>query len=298
MTQKTINNPVTIEGTGLHTNKKSVVKLFPADIDSGILFQRTDLENRPLVKAIEKNTFAFNRSTSIKSGNASISTIEHFMACFTILGIDNILVQVDAEEMPILDGSALPIYNLLNNNLIEQNKEKEFLTIKDDFEYFSGDSYVKVSPYNGFKIDIRVEYPYPIGVQEMTYDQEKDTELVKDIVSARTFVFLSELEFLLKNNLIKGGNFDNALVFADKILTDDQSEYLCKMFNKSNIKVTDYGMLNNTTLRSPKELVCHKLLDMIGDLSLIGKSVKGHFTAYKPGHAVNSGIAKKIIGEE
>lgn len=297
MKQKTINSPIVIEGVGLHTNKKSVVKILPADVDSGILFQRTDLESKPIIKALEENTFEFNRNTSIKYGDVSISTIEHFMACFTILGIDNLLVQVDAEEMPILDGSALPIYEKLQNNILEQNKEKDYFIIKKNLKFSAGDSFVEVFPFDGFKVDIKVEYPYPVGVQEMTYNQAKDQNLIKDIVSARTFVFLSELEFLLKNNLIKGGSFDNALVFADKILTDEQSEHLCKLFNKTNIKVTDFGMLNNTSLRSPQELVCHKLLDLIGDLSLIGKSIKGHFIAYKPGHAVNSGIAKMILGE-
>ena len=294
MVQRTISKAVSIKGVGLHTNAKSTVNLLPADEGAGIFFRRVDIAEKPVIRAIAENTFSFNRSTSIKCGDASIATIEHFMACFAILGIDNVLVEVDAEEMPILDGSALPLYEILHNNIAEQSAEKEFLIVEKELEYRSGDSFVKALPYDGFRIDISLEYPHPIGKQSATYDQVRDSNLNKDILSARTFVFLSELEFLLKNNLIKGGSFDNALVFADKILSNEESAQLCKMFNKPNISVSDYGMLNNTSLRSANELAYHKLLDFIGDISLVGKSVKGHFVAHKPGHAVNSGIAREL----
>jgi len=289
--QKTISKPVTLSGNGLHTGKYCEVTICPANENTGIVFVRTDIENQPEIKAIPKNLSSFDRSTTITSDNISAITIEHFMASFHLLGIDNLKIMITSAELPILDGSAKPIVNALKPLIVKQQAEKPIIKINKQFAYIDTktDSWIKVEPADEFSAEVTINFRQPIGKHTVTYNTGDNVEA---IASSRTFVFLSELSYLRTHGLIKGGSIDNALVFADISLSNEEKNSLEELFNCSGIEVTPNHTLNNTTFRNAEEPAYHKLLDLLGDLAVLGKPLCGKITAYKPGHGANAAFVK------
>lgn len=296
--QKTIIDTVTIEGRGLHSGKLAHVKLCPAKEDEGIYFVRTDLEEKPVIKANCLNVSSTERGTTITENNACVETIEHCMSAIKALEIDNLRIETDSEELPILDGSAKYWYDLLQQAKIQTlNKEKKVLSINQPIHYISEDEKIEywALPSESFSVTCLIDFQSDlIGTQMAEYD--KNTSYKDDIACCRTFVFLSEIATLIQHNLIKGGDLDNAILFCEKPLDEQSTEKITKFFNKhpSSIKV-ERGVLNTVKLHFANEPARHKLLDFMGDIALAGVNIKGRFIIKRPGHTTNAIFAKQII---
>lgn len=297
--QRTILEAVTISGAGLHTGKQVTLTFKPAVENHGIKFCRVDLENKPVIDAIADYVVDTSRGTTIEHEGVRLITIEHVMASIAGLGIDNILVEVDAEEMPIMDGSSrFFVMALENAGIKEQKEDREYFESFDtvSFKDDKRNSEMVLIPDDKYRLSVMIDFQSRvIGTQ---YASIKDIKEFKESISdCRTFVFLHELELLINNNLVKGGDLSNAIVFVDKVISQEELDKLAVHFNKPKISVLKEGILNNLELRSHNEPARHKLLDVIGDLALIGKPIKGHVIATRPGHSVNTSFAKLIRDE-
>ncbi len=272
--QKTIRSAITCSGIGLHSGKKAHLTLKPAAVDSGIIFRRVDLPLCPTVAAKLRNVTHVNYATSLCESEVAVKTVEHLLAALAGLGVDNLMVELDGDEVPIMDGSAAPFVYLLHEaGLKVQSKPRTFIKIKKTIEVSDGEKYVKISPYDDLKIDYKVDFSHPL-LKEQSYCFEWSEEgFAKKIARARTFGFLREIELLRKNGLAKGGSLDNAIVIGD------------------------YSILNGS-LRFEEELVCHKIMDSIGDFYLLGMPIVGHVEAYKAGHLLHSELGRKIEKEQ
>lgn len=294
--QTTLNGPVKFSGVGLHTGAPVNMTFLPADEDHGYVFQRTDLEGQPTVKADCDNVVDTSRGTTIEENGARVNTVEHVLAALAGLEIDNVLIQLDGPEPPIADGSSYPfIEEILKVGTREQQKEREYFEIPKNVVFRDEDRGVEMiaMPLNDFRISVMVDYNSPVlGSQHASIT--KLSEFKDEISSCRTFCFLHELEMLLQNNLIKGGDLNNAIVIVDRVVNDEELEHLAKLFNKKKVEVKKEGILNNVHLRFQNEPARHKLLDMVGDLALVGKPLKAQIMAARPGHAANVEFAKKI----
>lgn len=293
--QHTIKKSVSLTGVGLHTGVSATVTLNPAPENYGIRFIRTDLENKPEIVADIDNVVDLARGTSIGKEGVKIYTIEHVMSSLAGLNIDNCRIEVDAQEIPLMDGSALPYVKLIQHvGVVEQDAEREFITITEPFMHVNGDVALGVFPLDHFRLTLEIDYNYPaLGAQYTTLFSLDD--YVKDFAPARTFCFLSEIEKLREQNLIKGGSLDSALVVQDIELTKDHIDYIRRLFAyKGPIKPGENGFLNNTELRFYNEPCRHKALDLIGDMYLLGKPLKAHIIGARTGHAANISVAKKI----
>ena len=294
--QHTINEELTISGKGVHTGQSVTIRLKPAEPYTGINFQRIDLPDKPVVKADVDNVIETNRSTTIEANGARISTIEHLMAAFVGTGIDNVLVEIDGEEVPILDGSAALFVELVEKGgVVKQNAEKIFYSIDHNITFTDDEKKVEMValPYKDYRINTLIDFNSPVlGTQHAALKNMKDFNV--EIAPSRTFCFFHELEQLLANDLIKGGDINNAIVVVDKPVTDDQVQRISRIFNKKDVKVSDSGILNNLELRFPNEPAKHKLLDVVGDLALVGYAFNAHIIANRPGHSSNIKFAKKI----
>ena len=292
--QRTINDEGNLEGIGLHTGKKSKLKFAPAVINHGIKFQRIDLDGMPIVDADINNVIAVERGTTIKQNDATVSTVEHLLAAIVGLQIDNILIQIDGEEIPILDGSSKYFIECLEKcGLKTQDAARKYIEISEKITYNDEENNVEISiyPHNDYRITSMVDYNSEIlGSQHYTLNQISNFK--KDISDARTFCFLHEIEDLFKKNLIKGGDLDNAIVIVDKIIDEKKLKEISQLLGKKNIKVDKQGILNNIKLRYNNEPARHKLLDIVGDLALVGRPIKGHIIAARPGHKSNIEFAK------
>lgn len=294
--QSTISNPTSISGRGLHSGKEVTLTFLPAPENHGILFQRTDLAGKPTVRAIVSNVYDTSRGTSIKEGEAEMKTVEHVMAALAGLAIDNILIEVDGEEVPIMDGSAKPYIQLLSQvGIQKQDAIREYITVDKEIEYEIKEKgiFLKFIPADDFNITVNVDYETEVlGKQKVSLHKMED--FLKEIFDARTFVFLHELQFLINNNLVKGGDVDNAVVFVDKKPSREVLDQLALFFRKEKMEITENGTLNHNPLRYADEPARHKLLDLIGDLYLLGRPFKGHVIACKPGHKANTEFGKMI----
>ena len=292
--QRTINEEGNLEGIGLHTGKKSKLKFVPAIINHGIKFQRIDLDGMPIVDADVNNVIAVERGTTIKQNDATISTVEHLLAAIVGLQIDNILIQIDGEEIPILDGSSKYFIECLEKcGLKTQDAARKYIEISEKITYNDEENNVEISiyPHNDYRITSMVDYNSEIlGSQHYTLNQISNFK--KDISDARTFCFLHEIEDLFKKNLIKGGDLDNAIVIVDKVIDEKKLKEISQLLGKKNIKVDKQGILNNIKLKYNNEPARHKLLDIVGDLALVGRPIKGHIIAARPGHKSNIEFAK------
>ena len=294
--QRTIKQAVSISGVGLHTGEKVTLTFNPAPENHWYKFQRLDLDNKPTIDADADLVVDTSRGTTLEQNGARVHTTEHVLAALVGLKIDNCLIQVTGPEMPIMDGSSIKFMELLEQaGIVEQTAERDYFVLTQNLSY--EDSHKKVEmlavPQDDFRVTVMVDYGSEVlGTQHAS--MYKIDDFKKEIASCRTFVFLRELEALLANNLIKGGDLDNAIVLVDSDLPEEKLDHLRKVFNKPNVQVKGRGVLNNTKLHFYNEPARHKLLDIVGDLALIGKPLKIHVLAARPGHAGNIDFAKKI----
>ncbi|MCO5287611.1 MAG: bifunctional UDP-3-O-[3-hydroxymyristoyl] N-acetylglucosamine deacetylase/3-hydroxyacyl-ACP dehydratase [Chitinophagaceae bacterium] len=294
--QHTLKEEVTISGAGIHTGKSVTMRIKPAPGHHGIQFQRVDLPNQPTIKADVDNVVDTNRSTTIEANGGRVGTIEHLMAALTGMEIDNALIEINAEEVPILDGSAGEFIELLDKaGVTKQKEEKVYYKLHHNVSLEDPAKKVEMValPYNGYRINTLIDFNSQVlGTQHA--DLKSLADFKAEIASCRTFCFFHELEALVNNNLIKGGDINNAIVVVDKQVDEEQVKRISKVFHKTDVKVSEAGILNNLTLRFPNEPARHKLLDVVGDLSLVGYPFKAHIIANRPGHSTNIKFAKKI----
>ncbi|HNQ67781.1 MAG TPA: bifunctional UDP-3-O-[3-hydroxymyristoyl] N-acetylglucosamine deacetylase/3-hydroxyacyl-ACP dehydratase [Bacteroidales bacterium] len=296
MKQKTILKEVKLEGPGLHYGKKTSLTIKPAKPNTGYIFIRTDLESNPQIPALAEYVTDTSRGTTIGKNGYSISTVEHLLAATYSLGIDNVIFEIDGPEVPILDGSSKYfIEALYKAGIVEQEAVLKIYDIRENilFSDEERDIEINIFPDKTFKLNVLVDYKSDIlSNQYAVLDNLKD--FTQEVASCRTFVFLSELEPLLRLNLIKGGDLDNAIVIVDKESTQEEFDRLAKLFNKPSVAVQTSGVLNNTKLQFTNEPARHKLLDIIGDLALTGYRFNANVVARRPGHFGNTQIAKII----
>jgi len=301
--QRTLAKEVNISGKGLHTGLNASLAMKPATANHGIRFMRIDLEENPIVHAIVDNVVDTSRGTTIDENGARIGTIEHLMAALHGCGIDNALIEIDAPEVPILDGSSKPIVDLIiAAGIVELDADKKYFELKERIEFVDVDKGIEIVAFPDDHLSITVQIDYNSKVLGNQYASLNTlSEFAKEIASCRTFVFLHELELLVKHNLIKGGDVDNAIVIVDKKVSQEELDHLATLFNKPKVSVQPEGVLNNIELRFRNEPARHKLLDMVGDLMLIGMPIKARIIASRPGHHANTEFVKmlrKIIKKE
>lgn len=297
--QKTIKNSVSLTGAGLHTGQDVTVTFRPAPVDHGFTFKRVDLEGDTVIQAIADNVTDTNRGTSLKKGDFSISTVEHVLAAISGLDIDNILIELDGPEIPILDGSSrLFVEKLIEAGFENQEKEREYIELNRVISWTDPENGVEMIavPCDHFKVSVMIDFNTKV-LNTQHAKLEKVEDFKDEIAPSRTFVFLHELEQLIQYNLIKGGDLSNAIVFVNRIISQEELDRLAKFFNKPKIEVLEEGILNNLKLHHHNEPARHKLLDVVGDLSLVGKPLKAHIIASKPGHSANVKFARKIRDE-
>lgn len=293
--QHTIASDIVISGSGIHTGHLVNMVIKPAAPNTGINFKRVDLEKAPVVKADVDNVVMTNRSTAIETNGARIYTIEHLMAAFVGMGVDNALVELDGDEVPILDGSSHPFVEAIEKaGVVKQDAIKIYYTIEHNITFVDEERGVEMvaMPFHEYRVNALIDFNSPVlGTQHASLKDIKDFKT--EIAPCRTFCFFHELEWLLDHDLIKGGDRNNAVVVVDKPVTEAQVQKLKSHFSDIEIP-TGQGYLNNTELRFDNEPARHKLLDVIGDLALVGFPFKAHIIASKPGHAANITFAKKL----
>lgn len=275
--QRTLKNAITAIGVGVHTGDKVKLVLRPAPENTGIIFKRVDCDPVVEILAHPCNVGETTLSTTLVKGDTKISTVEHLMAAFFGLGIDNAYVDVDAAEIPIMDGSAGPFVFLLQSaGIIEQNAPKKFLRIKEKVEIEQGDKRASLEPYDGFKVSFGINFEHPAFKEDTQFLEIDfaDHSFVKEIARARTFGFMSDYEMMRERNLARGASLDNAVV------------------------LNDYQVVNEGGLRYNNEFVKHKILDVTGDLYLLGYYILGHFSGYKSGHALNNKLLNSLLAQE
>jgi UDP-3-O-[3-hydroxymyristoyl] N-acetylglucosamine deacetylase / 3-hydroxyacyl-[acyl-carrier-protein] dehydratase len=294
--QKTIKKAVTLSGKGLHTGLQVDVTFRPAPENHGYVFKRTDLETQPLIRASAENVVDTARGTTIAENEVKIGTIEHLMAALYGQEIDNVLMEINGPEAPIIDGSSKFVVKALKEaGIVEQEQEKNYYRISEKITYCDPVKNIDISIYPDDKLSISVMIDYNsrvLGNQYATLTDLCDFE--DEIAPCRTFVFFHELEFLLKNNLIKGGDLENAIVILENEVPQEELDRIADLFNKPRIKRNSEGVMNNLEMYFSNEPARHKLLDLIGDLSLIGRPIKGRIVATRPGHLANNLLARKI----
>lgn len=297
--QNTIAYPVSISGIGLHTGVEVTLTFHPAPENFGFRFKRTDLEDQPVVDANVSKVRGTSRGTVLQDGDVTISTIEHVLAALIGSDLDNVLMEINGSEVPIMDGSASPFIDALEEaGIVEQNAEREYFIVKRKITYRNPTtgSELTILPDESYNIDVLVSYNSTVlGNQFASLDS--NTEFATDIAPCRTFVFVRELEALLKNNLVKGGDLDNAIVIMDQEMTQEELDRIADLFHHEHIKVNETGILNNVKLRFDNECARHKLLDIIGDVALLGRRIKGRIIAKRPGHLANTEFTKLLLKE-
>ena len=294
--QHTLKDSISFSGKGLHTGTRVNMTLRPAGIDHGIKFKRVDIEGEPTIDADADLVVDVSRGTTLEQNGARVSTVEHVLAAVVGYQIDNIIIELDGPEIPIMDGSALSFAEKIEDiGVEEQNAFREYIELDHAIYYNDPKRSVEMAflPLDDYRVTVMVDYNSNVlGSQHATLNELADFK--KEISPCRTFCFVHELEFLLNQGLIKGGDLDNAVVVVDRSVTDEDLKRLAKKFDKGEIIVKEDGVLNNTNLRFKNEPARHKLLDVMGDLALVGKPIKGQILAARPGHAANVELAKKI----
>jgi UDP-3-O-[3-hydroxymyristoyl] N-acetylglucosamine deacetylase / 3-hydroxyacyl-[acyl-carrier-protein] dehydratase len=295
--QKTLAREISLSGVGLHTGERVNLTICPAPEKHGFKFQRIDLDKQPIVKADPDNVVSTARGTTLEENGAKVYTTEHVLAALYAMQIDNALIKLDAPEVPIMDGSSLPFVNAIKKvGLVEQDAEREYLVLEENIKWEDpekGTEFLAI-PDNEYRVTVMVDYNSPVlGTQHAS--MFKITDFEREIASCRTFCFLKELEYLATNGLIKGGDLDNAIVLVERDdISQEELDRLAKLLGKENLSVSanTIGTLNHTKLNFENEPARHKLLDIVGDLALIGRPIKGHVLAARPGHGGNVKFAK------
>jgi len=274
--QRTLKKKVSATGVGLHNGKKVKLTLLPAAIDTGIVFRRTDLPGKPEIQATPDAVSDTRMSSALEKNGARVATVEHLMSALAGLGVDNIVVELDDAEVPIMDGSSGPFIFLLQSaGIVEQTSAKRFIAIKKDIEVIDGDKWAKFEPYHGFKMDFTIDFAHPVfesSGKNVKIDFA-DNSYISEISRARTFGFMHEVEYLRANGLARGGSLDNAIV------------------------LDEFRVLNTEGLRYEDEFAKHKVLDAIGDLYMLGHPLLGAFSAFKSGHGLNNKLIRALVAD-
>lgn len=296
MKQSTLAAPCTVKGIGLHTGKDVTLTFKPAAANYGFRFQRIDLPDQPVVPADLKWVISTNRSTTLKSGEAQVSTVEHVLSALTGLGIDNVHMDIDGPETPIMDGTAMPFVEALRQaGKVELEADREYFDVSEPIAYrdeVTGTELLAL-PSDHFELTVLIDFNSKVLGQQYAALHSLD-HYEKEIAPCRTFVFLHELEKLLDMGLIKGGDMENAIVIVDRKVAQEELDALAIKMNKPGVKVSSEGVLNTVQLHFQNEPARHKLLDVIGDLALIGKPIRGKIVATKPGHTANVEFGKLL----
>lgn len=296
MNQKTLKDSFTLKGKGLHTGAFITAEFCPADANTGYNIQRVDIEGHPIVPCDALLVGETQRGTVLVNGDIKISTIEHAMAALYAAGVDNVLIRLDGPEMPILDGSAYYwTHNINNVGLKEQDAQREYIVVEKKIEV-EGEhgEHLCIEPADDFSVEVTTDFDSPF-LGKMTAKLDDMEKFAEDYSSARTFVFVREIEPLLQMGLIKGGDLGNAIVIYERELPQERLNALTDKLGVDKMDATQLGYLNPKPLTWDNECTRHKLLDIIGDLALIGKRLKGKVTAYKPGHGINNKFAREIM---
>ena len=299
--QRTIQKSVSVKGIGLHTGNSSTLTFVPAPPNSGIWFQRMDLDGQPKIKADISYVVDISRGTTIGNSELRVHTVEHVLAALAGLMIDNVIIQLDANEPPVMDGSSIPFVEALKSaGLKEQDSPRDYFVLEKTLAYSDEKNGIDIVafPADEFRLTFMIDYKHPTLGENYTSMYSLEDEFEKEFAPARTFCFLSEVEMLVKQGLIKGGSLDNALVIVDRKIEDNEVDYLKKLFgHKGDVEFGTEGYLNKTSIRFPNEPVRHKTLDLIGDLALLGMPLRAHIIAAKSGHAANVELVKLIRKE-
>ncbi|MAJ51162.1 MAG: UDP-3-O-[3-hydroxymyristoyl] N-acetylglucosamine deacetylase [Flammeovirgaceae bacterium] len=294
--QHTVSGEAIVSGIGLHTGVESNMTFTPAKVNHGIKFQRIDLENQPLIDADVDNVVDLSRGTSIEQNGGRINTVEHVLSALVALEIDNVLIKIDGPEPPIMDGSARQFMDaILEIGLEEQLAPRNFFELPNSvfYEDKTRDVEIIALPLDDYRVTVMVDYNSPVlGSQHASLN--KLTDFYEQISDARTFCFLHEIEELYKQDLIKGGDISNAIVVVDRMVKPGELDHLSHLLNKPKVEVEKEGILNNVSLRYKNEPARHKLLDIVGDLALVGRPIKAQIMAARPGHAANIAFARKL----
>lgn len=293
--QCTIQSPVSVSGVGLHTGEQVTMTFVPAGENHGYVFQRVDLDNQPLIRADVDNVVDTSRGTTIAENGAHMHTVEHTLAALAGLQIDNILIQVDGSEPPAMDGSAIAFSKaLIQAGIVEQEADREYFFIEEPIHYMENDRKVELAalPNSDFRATVMIDFGSDI-LKAQNASLTDIADFPEKFANSRTFCFLHELESLHKAGLIRGGSLDSAVVIMDKEITQEELLRLQEIFNKPELEIKE-GILNHSGLHYENEPARHKLLDLIGDLALVGAPIKGHIMASRPGHKANVELARKI----
>lgn len=294
--QQTLAREVEFKGIGIHTGAHVTVKVCPAEPNHGIVFSRVDLEGAPCVAALAEKVVDTSRGTTLGEGEARVATVEHLLAALWMSGVDNALIKIDGEEVPIIDGSAVPFCKTIAEaGVTEQNAARSYFVVRKRITYADASRGVQldVYPSEAFSMDVLVNYKSEIVGQQYASFTTGD-DFAKEIAPCRTFSFLSEIGAMRAQNLIRGGDLSNAIVVVDQQLAQGELDHLAELFGVEKVMVNELGFLSSTPLRFNNEPARHKLLDALGDLALVGKRIRGHVVARRPGHAANTAFANKI----
>ncbi|MBI9033753.1 MAG: bifunctional UDP-3-O-[3-hydroxymyristoyl] N-acetylglucosamine deacetylase/3-hydroxyacyl-ACP dehydratase [Bacteroidales bacterium] len=294
--QRTISTSVSISGKGLHNGTEVTITFNPAPVNHGYKFRRIDIETQPIVEALAENVVDTSRGTTIEQNGVRISTIEHALAALVGMGIDNAIIDINSDETPILDGSSIQYVQAIDKvGVIEQEEDRIYLEITENIEYTVPEKGIELLavPASDYALNTMVDYDSKVLIAQ--HASLKSISRFKDEIAAcKTFVFLHEMEPLIKAGLIKGGDLDNALIFVDKMVEQKELDRLSDFFRKPRVEVLSQGVLNNVEMKFDNEPARHKLLDVIGDLALVGRPIKGKIFATRPGHGANVAFAKKL----
>lgn len=294
--QQTLRKSYTFEGKGLHTGRYAHMTINPAPEGSGIIFRRTDLPGTPQMEALAEYVSSTARSTALTCGECTVGTVEHVLSALTGLGVDNAIIDIDNAEVPILDGSAAPYCTaILKDGLKVQRVARKYIELKEEVEIINEQtgSVVRLTPAPKLSYELQIDFNSKVvGVQTASWAPV--VEYSKEVAPCRTFVFFHELEFLLNNNLIKGGDVDNAIVIVEHPVSEEQIAHVSQLFNKPKLRIDERGYLNNVRLSFPNECARHKLLDLIGDLRLCGGFLNARVQAVRSGHTINTNAAKAV----
>lgn len=294
--QKTIKDSFALSGKGLHTGLSLTVEFCPAPENYGYKIERVDVEGTPLIEALAENVNETQRGTVLSNGTERVSTVEHGLSALYALGIDNCHIKVNGPEFPILEGSAkLYAENILRVGIVEQEAEKDYLVITEPVEYHdeASSSILRIEPADEFAVSVVVSFDSS-SISNQQAELMNMEDFPTEIAPCRTFVFVRDIEPLLAAGLIKGGDLDNSIVLYEREMPQDRYDRLADAMNIPRMDAKKLGYINHRPLVWDNEPARHKLLDVIGDMSLVGKPIKGHITAYRPGHRVNNQLARKL----
>ena len=296
MKQKTLQDSFTLSGVGLHTGLDIIVTFNPAPVDHGYKIKRVDLENQPVIEALAENVVHTQRGTVVGKENVTVSTVEHGLSALFALGVDNCLIEVNASEFPILDGSAIEyVREIRKAGIREQDKDKDFYVVRKKVEVSDPETGSKLTmlPDDDFCINSFIEFDSKF-IPNQSASMDAVTDYETEIAPSRTFVFVRDIQQLRKAGLIKGGNLDNAIVIYERKLSQKELDDIADELNVPHHNANELGYLNNRELMFPNEPARHKLLDIIGDMALVGKPIKGRLIATRPGHKINNQLARMI----